>query len=397
MKKRIKIYIQHVSELFKCEPASGILLFICAVIAIIIANSSYSTVYSEVLHTNISIGYKEYYISMSLAHWINDGLMAIFFFVVGMEIKKEVLIGELRSLKTTILPIAAALGGMIVPAIVYLAFNYNQGSIHGFGIPMATDIAFALGVLSLVGQKAPKGIVIFLTALAVVDDLGAIIVIAVFYTNQISWFYLVLSVIILLVLILANRCNVQSQTVFILLGIMLWFTVLKTGIHATFAGVLLGLIIPGSKDSKNYSKTMLYKLEHTISPWSSYVIMPIFALSNAGVILNKSSFSSIMSTPVSLGIILGLILGKQVGIYSVSILLIKLKIAKLPSGVNKKHLYAASVLGGIGFTMSIFISSLTFTEEAILSTAKISIIVASLVSAIFGYILFRCMKSDKNT
>lgn len=381
-------------DFFKSESFSGIILLTCTVIAILLVNLNFAPIYNEILHKNITIGYKAASVSMSISHWINDGLMAAFFFVIGMEIKKELLIGELKSLKTTILPIAAAIGGIVVPAILYALFNYNQPTINGFGIPMATDIAFALGVISLVGKKAPKGIVVFLTALAIVDDLGAIIVIAIFYGTEISWFYFLLSLAIVSVLILANKFKVKSSAIFIIIGIVLWFTMFKSGIHATLAGVLLGMIIPGSRDEEAFKKSMLNKLEHAISPCSSYLIMPIFALANAGVVINMSSLSTIMSTPVSVGIILGLFLGKQLGIFGISTILVKLGIAKFPLGVNQKHLYGASVLGGVGFTMSIFISSLSFSDEAILSTAKISIIAASLLSAIWGLIIFALIKPE---
>ncbi|WP_160671031.1 Na+/H+ antiporter NhaA [Clostridium sp. C8-1-8] len=379
---------------FKNEASSGILLLACSIIAILAVNSEFGPSYNEFLHNSLAIGYKDASISMSIGHWINDGLMAIFFFVVGMEIKKELLIGELKSIKTTILPIAAAIAGMIVPSIIYAISNYNQPTIHGFGVPMATDIAFALGIISLVGKKAPKGIVVFLTALAIVDDLGAIIVIALFYSSELSWLYLLISAVIVCLLVLANRLKVKSPAVFIILGFILWFTVHKSGIHSTFAGVLLGMTIPGSKDEEEFENSMLNKLEKAISPWSSYLIMPLFALANAGVAISTNSISTIMSTPVSIGIILGLFLGKQLGIFGISALLVKLKIAELPTGVNKKHLYGASILGGIGFTMSIFVSSLSFSDETILSTAKISIMVASLLSAILGLLIFNLTKAS---
>ncbi|SFC99475.1 Na+/H+ antiporter NhaA [Clostridium uliginosum] len=377
---------------FKNEYASGVVLLICAIIAIIIANSSLATTYENILHTNITIGYKEVSLSMSVLHWINDGLMAIFFFVVGMEIKRELVIGELKSFKKTILPVSAAIGGMIVPAIIYALFNYNEPTITGWGIPMATDIAFALGILSLVGKKAPKGIVIFLTALAIVDDLGAIIVIAMFYTSQISWGALILGLVIFIALILANRFKVKSTAVFIIGGILLWFCVLKSGIHATIAGVLLGMTLPVGKNIDEFKTSILHRLEHTLVPWSSFVIMPIFALANSGIDIDINSFSTIILTPVSLGIIFGLFIGKQVGIFGVSYILVKLKIAKLPSQVTKMHLYGASVLGGIGFTMSLFVSSLSFADKTVLSTAKISIMIASILAAILGMIIFKFIK-----
>lgn len=390
-----KIHKKHFDSFlyfFKSESASGLILLICAIIAITMANSSFASTYDNILHTNITIGYKEVSLSMSVLHWINDGLMAVFFFVVGMEIKRELVIGELKSFKKTILPVSAAIGGMIVPAVIYALFNYSKTTITGWGIPMATDIAFALGILSLVGKKAPKGIVVFLTALAIVDDLGAIIVIAIFYTSQISWGALILGLIIFLVLILANRFKVKSTSVFIIGGIFLWVCFLKSGIHATIAGVLLGMTLPVGKNEDEFKTSILHNLEHTLAPWSSFIIMPIFALANAGIYIDINSFSTVILTPVSLGIIFGLFIGKQVGIFGVSYILVKLKIAKLPSEVTTKHLYGASVLGGIGFTMSLFVSSLSFSDEAVLSTAKISIMVASILAAIVGMIIFKCIE-----
>ncbi|KZL89838.1 Na+/H+ antiporter NhaA [Clostridium magnum] len=379
---------------FKSEASSGVILLICAIAAMVIANSDLASSYDHILHRYITIGYRELSLSMSVLHWINDGLMAIFFFVVGMEIKREVAIGELKSIKKTILPVAAAVGGMIVPAIIYMVFNYNEATITGWGIPMATDIAFALGVLSLVGKNAPKGILIFLTALAIVDDLGAIIVIAVFYTSQISKVALIAALIVLGLLILANKLKVKSTAVFVIGGIILWIAVLKSGIHATIAGVLLGMVIPAGKNINEFKNSMLYKLEHTLTPYSAFVIMPIFALANSGVAIDIKSFLTVISAPVSLGIIFGLFIGKQVGVFGVSYLLVKFKIAKLPSQVTKKHLYGASVLAGIGFTMSLFVASLSFVDETILSTAKISIILASLLSAILGMVIFKFSKPE---
>ena len=379
---------------FKSEAASGVILLICAIAAMVIANSDLASSYDHILHRYITIGYRELSLSMSVLHWINDGLMAIFFFVVGMEIKREVAIGELKSIKKTILPVAAAVGGMIVPAIIYMVFNYNETTITGWGIPMATDIAFALGVLSLVGKNAPKGILIFLTALAIVDDLGAIIVIAVFYTSQISKVALIAALIVLGLLILANKLKVKSTAVFVIGGIILWIAVLKSGIHATIAGVLLGMVIPAGKNINEFKNSMLYKLEHTLTPYCAFVIMPIFALANSGVAIDIKSFLTVISAPVSLGIIFGLFIGKQVGVFGVSYLLVKFKIAKLPSQVTKQHLYGASVLAGIGFTMSLFVASLSFVDETILSTAKISIILASLLSAILGMVIFKFSKPE---
>lgn len=377
---------------FRNESSSGLVLLSFAVIAIIIANSSFAVTYENILHTYITIGYKDFSLSMSVLHWINDGLMAIFFLVVGMEIKREVVFGELKSLKKTILPISAAIGGMVVPAIIYELFNYNESTITGWGIPMATDIAFALGILSLVGRKAPKGIIVFLTALAIVDDLGAIIVIAIFYTSQISWSAFIISIIILIGLILANRFKVKFTAIYIILGILLWICVLKSGIHATIAGVLLGMGLPAGKNVHEFKTSILYKLEHTLTPWSSFVIMPIFALANSGIAIDINSLGATILEPVSLGIIFGLFVGKQIGIFGVSYILVKLKVAKLPAQVTKRHLYGASVLGGIGFTMSLFVSSLSFVDEIALAEAKISIMIASILAAIVGGIIFGLIK-----
>jgi len=379
---------------FKSESASGLILLICAIMAMVIANSSFVTTYNNILHTYITIGYKEFSLSMSVLHWINDGLMAIFFLVVGMEIKRELVFGELKSLKKTILPISAAIGGMIVPAIIYALFNYKEPTITGWGIPMATDIAFALGILSLVGKKAPKGIIVFLTALAIVDDLGAIIVIAIFYTSQISWSALFLGLIILIALAIANRFKVKSTFLYVILGILLWICVLKSGVHATIAGVLFGMVLPIGKNVQEFKASILYKIEHALTPLSSFIIMPIFALANSGITIDVNSFGAIILKPVSLGIIFGLFIGKQIGIFGASYILVKLKLASLPSQVTKRHLYGASVLGGIGFTMSLFVSSLSFADETVLATAKISIMIASILAAIVGAIIFVLIKFE---
>lgn len=393
MKKKIQNKVlNQFAYFFKNEASSGLILLTFAVIAIVIANSGLAGAYEEILHTDITIGYKDFSLSMSFLHWINDCLMAVFFLVVGMEIKSEIRFGELKSLKKTILPISAAIGGMIVPAIIYVLFNYKEPTITGWGIPMATDIAFALGILSLVGRKAPKGIVVFLTALAIADDLGAIIVIAVFYTSQISFSALIAAGIIFIALILANKFKVKFTSVYIILGILLWICVLKSGIHATIAGVLLGMTLPAGKNIHDFKNSILYKVEHALTPISSFVIMPIFALANSGIAIDLNNLSTGIFEPVSLGIIFGLFAGKQIGIFCSSYILVKLKIAKLPQQVTKRHLYGASVLGGIGFTMSLFVTSLSFPSEAILNEAKISIMIASILAAIWGAIVFALIK-----
>lgn len=390
MKKDIKFFTS-ISSFFKSGSASGFILLFCAIIAIIIANSNLNTAYNHIIHSYITIGYKKFSLSMSLLHWINDGLMAIFFLVVGMEIKRELAIGELKHLNKTILPISAAIGGMVLPAAIYLLFNYKEPTNIGWGIPMATDIAFALGILSLVAKKAPKGIVIFLTALAIIDDLGAVIVIAVFYTSQISRTALILASIIFIALLLVNRLKIKLLSVYIIFGIALWICLLKSGVHATIAGVLLGMSLPVGKDTDEYKTSLLHRLEHVLAPWSAFVIMPLFALANAGVTIDFNNLSTLILTPVSLGIIFGLFVGKQLGIFGVSYILIKLKIAELPSQVTIKHLYGASILGGIGFTMSLFISSLSFSNESILATAKIGIIVSSILAGFAGTVIFKLL------
>lgn len=377
---------------FKSESMSGLILLSFALIAIIIANSSYSSIYNNTLTKYVTIGYKNFSLSMSILHWINDGLMTIFFLVVGMEIKRELLFGELKSFKNTILPISAAIGGMIAPAVIYIIFNYKKTTITGWGIPIATDIAFALGILSLVGKKAPKGIIVFLTALAIVDDLGAIFIIAIFYTNKISWLALLIGSFILIALILINKFKVNYTSIYAIGGILLWICILKSGIHSTIAGVLLAMVLPTGKDINEFKTSVLHKLEDKLVPWSSFLVMPIFALANSGIVININNLLSIIFTPISLGIILGLFAGKQLGIFGISYVLVKLKIAKLPPHVTKIHLYGASSLGGIGFTMSMFISSLSFADETMLSIAKLSIMIASVLSAILGTIVFKSIK-----
>jgi NhaA family Na+:H+ antiporter len=391
-------YMNLFKKFFQHEASSGIILLLCAVIAVIIANSPLAYDYDHLLHSYVTIGFGKLSLSMSLLHWINDALMAVFFFVVGMEIKREIVVGELKSIKRTILPVAAAIGGMVVPAIIYAAFNVGKPTISGWGIPMATDIAFALGILSLVGSKrAPKGIVVFLTALAIVDDLGAILVIAIFYTSQISITALLAGLAAVAGLVIINKLKVNSVLAYTALGLILWVCLLKSGIHATIAGVVLGMTIPTVGKDNCFESSMLQKLEHTLAPWSAYLIMPVFALANSGVAFDFNDFPSVITSPVSLGIIFGLFVGKQIGIFGASYLLVKLKVATLPSMVTSKHLYAASILGGIGFTMSLFVSSLSFTDNAQLSIAKISIMTASVLAAVVGLLVFKTIKPQEDT
>ena len=380
--------IKPFEDFFRHESSSGVILIVFSLIAIFLANSPYAVDYERFIHYKLTIGFSNLSLSKSLLHWVNDGLMVIFFFLVGMEIKRELVVGELNSVKKAALPIGAAIGGMIFPALIYLFINRGTTNITGWGIPMATDIAFALAALSLLGsKKAPEGLAVFLTALAIVDDLGAILVIAIFYTEKVSLMALLMAVVILTALILANKFRIKSVSIYLFMGILLWFALLKSGIHATIAGVLLGMIIPVKSTKGCSDRTMLSQLEHALQPWVAFGIMPIFAFANAGVSLDVGRLREIVISPVSIGIIAGLFLGKQMGIFGASYIMLKLKLASLPRKVTIKQLYGASVLGGIGFTMSIFIATLVFQNANVLATAKISIILASLLSAMVGFVL----------
>lgn len=380
--------IKPFENFFKHEAAGGIILVFLSFVAVAWANSPLAPAYEQLFHYPITIGYGKLALSKSLLHWINDGLMAVFFFVVGMEIKRELVAGELQSVKKAILPIGAALGGMIVPAAIYLFFNRGTANVSGWGIPMATDIAFALGIISLLGRKkTPKGLAVFLTALAIIDDLGAILVIALFYTEQISWLALLTALGILLALLLANKLRVKSVALFLTLGILLWLALLKSGVHATIAGILLGLTIPVRSTGSSDETPMLHRLEHALHPWVAFGIMPVFALANAGVAVDLSGIGQVIANPVSIGIIAGLFVGKQLGVFGVAYLMIRFKLASLPGKVTMRHLYGVSILAGIGFTMSLFIATLAFQDEGLLAVAKTSIIIASIASAIGGLLV----------
>jgi len=382
-------------EFFRLESASGILLAGFTLLALIWANSPWKESYEAFWHLEVSIGFGGAHLSKSLLHWINDGLMAIFFLVVGLEIKRELLIGELAEIKKATLPIAAATGGMIVPALIYVAFNYETSAVSGWGTPMATDIAFSLGVLTLLGKRAPYQLKIFLTAFAIVDDLGAVLVIAIFYTSEISFIALGATVLALAALLVLNKAGVRRLLPYLLVGLLLWFAVLKSGVHATIAGVMLAITIPARGDSEQHEtyteRTPLQRLEHTLHPWVSFIIMPVFALSNAGVELSGQLLSAILH-PVGLGIILGLLLGKQIGITLFSWLAVRTGIGSLPTGVRWLHVYGASLLGGIGFTMSLFIAALAFGEGHLASIAKIGVLIASGLAGTVGWIVLRKTK-----
>ncbi len=410
------------------EASSGILLMICAISAIIIANSSLLPLYDKVLHVNVTLGAGSFAITHSLHHWINDGLMALFFFVVGLEIKREILVGELADRKQAILPIAAAMGGMIVPALIYVMLNRGGEAIAGWGIPMATDIAFAVGVLALLGKGVPKALVGFLLALAIVDDLGAVLVIAVFYTEKIHMGALLFSGFCFGMLVLSNFAGLRRPLPYVIFGTLLWLGMLKSGVHATLAGVLAALTIPANsycdnsifvekmgdltkkftefglasktimenskqqailQSMENYVHKMespLQRMEHNLHIWVSFLIVPIFALANAGIPIEFSQLDNILIHPVTMGVFFGLIFGKIIGITGFSWIVLKAGWSKLPHNVTFSQITGVSFLAGIGFTMSIFIGSLAFADHSeYLLNAKIGIIFASLLAGIIGF------------
>ena len=371
---------------FKLEAASGLLLLISAICALIISNSSFSSIYFEILESYFFIGVNNIGIKLSLLHWINDALMAIFFFFVTLEIKREFIDGELSNRKQALLPIIAAVGGMLVPALIYIYINYyNRDTLNGWAIPTATDIAFSLGVLSLLGSRVPISLKVFLTALAIIDDLGAIVIIAFFYTGDLSINYLSLLLITFVCLIFLNKFNVKKFLPYLFFGLILWFFTHESGVHATIAGVLLATVIPHREKEKDFS--LLTKIEHNISPYVAFGIMPLFALANAGVSLEGITLSSLMS-PVPLGILLGLFFGKQIGVLLFSFVSIKLKIAQMPNNANWLNLYGVGILTGIGFTMSLFIGNLAFVENIqYMDGVKIGVLAGSLLSTLCGYFL----------
>ena len=371
---------------FKLEAASGLLLLISAVIALFISNSNLSNLYFETLNRYLFVGINNFGIKMSLLHWINDALMAVFFFFVTLEIKREFLQGELSNRKQALLPIIAAIGGMLVPALIYVYINFQTGdTLNGWAIPSATDIAFSLGVLSLLGSRVPISLKVFLTALAIIDDLGAIVIIAFFYSGDLSIKYLSLLLITFIALIILNKFNIKKFIPYLLLGLILWFFTHESGIHATISGVLLATVIPHRKKEKDFS--LLTKIEHSISPYVAFGIMPLFALANAGVSLSGMNFDSLL-LPVPLGILLGLFIGKQIGVFLFSIISIKLNIAQMPNNANWLNFYGVGVLTGIGFTMSLFIGNLAFVENVqYISGVKIGVLTGSLLSTVFGYVL----------
>ena len=371
---------------FKLEAASGLLLLISAIIALIISNSDISDIYFETFNRYIFIGVNNFGLKLSLLHWINDALMAIFFFFVTLEIKREFLQGELSSLKQAILPIVGAVGGMVVPAAIYIYINFNTAdTLNGWAIPSATDIAFSIGILSLLGSRVPISLKVFLTALAIIDDLGAIVIIAFFYSGEISYLYLSLILITFIILLILNKFGIKRFLPYLILGLFLWFFTYKSGVHATIAGVLLASIIPHRKKEHDFS--LLIKLEHAISPYVAYFIMPLFAFANAGVSFEGLTLYSLLE-PVPLGIMLGLFVGKQLGVFVFSYASIKLGFAQMPSSSNWLSFYGVGILTGIGFTMSLFVGNLAFIDNMqYIDGVKIGVLTGSLLSTLIGYIL----------
>ncbi|NBC05637.1 MAG: Na+/H+ antiporter NhaA [Bacteroidetes bacterium] len=425
-----KILLAPLARFINNSTTGGIVLFAAAVTALVLANSPLQEVYHHFWEHTFSIGFDEYIVSQSLHHWINDGLMSIFFFVIGLELKREIMVGELSKPKNAVLPILAGLGGMAVPALLYLTFNSSGGAFAGWGIPMATDIAFALGILYMLGDRVPVSLKVFLTVLAIVDDLGAVLIIALFYTTEISMMNLLFGGGFLSILIIANLLGVRSTLFYGIVGIGgLWLAFLLSGVHATVAGVIAALTIPANvkiqdkkfvlkmnaltndfeKSTPNnvtlltyeqlhivdrirfYSKaalTPLQRLEHAMTPLVAFIVMPVFALANAGITFSGGFAESVVSN-VSLGVIAGLVLGKFIGILAISKLLVTLKLAVLPDGLNWRHIYGVAMLAGVGFTMSLFITDLAFVDLEHVIQAKIGIFVGSIISGVGGFLILR--------
>jgi len=415
---------------FKVEAASGILLIIATIIAMVWANSGFSGTYDKIVHWELTVQIGQVFkLSKPMILWVNDGLMAIFFFVVGLEIKREIMIGELSTFRKAALPIFAAIGGMLIPAVFFVVVHGNNPGVEGWGVPMATDIAFSLGILSLLGKRVPLALKVFLAAFAIVDDLGAVLVIAAFYSESIGWDYLLIGGGLFVLLALSLRVGMRSGTVFLVVGGFIWYYVLKSGLHPTIAGVMLAFIVPVGRtiklgvfnrvmksnlvpfgDSESEEKLLLNNeqlhaidnidtyvqkvqsplqyLEHKLHSITSYFVMPIFALANAGVLLSAASGEPVIGR-ISVSIALALVVGKVIGILLLSWIGVKLKITDLPEGTTWVHMLGLALLGGIGFTMSMFISSLAFQDATLLNQAKIGILIGSLVAGLGGYLILK--------
>ena len=372
-------------EFFQSEIAGGLLLICCTLLSLFLANSAAGPSYLHWIHHHLDLSFANIHLDLSLEQWVNDGLMAVFFLLVGLEIERELYKGELRSFKNALLPILAATGGMLVPALIHFLFNAGTPYQAGFGIPMATDIAFALGILSLAGKKVPVSLKIFLTALAIIDDLGAITVIAIFYTSHFSWAYLAGALGMFLLLYLLGKRKFNVLPVYLLGGLIMWYCMLQSGVHTTIAGVLLAFAIPFHQDDK---RNISYSLQHALHRPAAFIILPLFALANTAIELPGSMLSGLF-TSNSMGIFWGLFLGKLVGILGLSFLAIRMGWASLPQQVGWRQMTGAALLGGIGFTMSLFIANLAFSDPEVVTQSKISILAGSLVSALAGLAVLR--------
>ena len=417
-------FIQPIGEFANTEASGGIFLLVATALALAWANSPWDHYYFDLIHAHLAVDLGIFSIDNSLGHLVNDGLMTVFFFVVGLEIKRELLHGELASRRKAALPVAAAIGGMVVPALIYVAWNAGSDGARGWGIPMATDIAFAMGVLALLGRRAPFSLKVFLLALAIVDDLGAILVIAIFYTDSISLEALFWAGFMLVVILAAARGGVHSTDVYVVLGVLFWAAVYKSGIHATLAGVVLAMLTPArprftQRDFEGSALDLLVsyrhardrgeteqaqqvleefealsrgtespldRLEHTLHPWVSYLIVPVFALVNAGVVISGGLISDSVSSPISLGIASGLVIGKPLGIFVACFIAVRLGIADLPTNTNYGHIIGLGLIAGIGFTVSLFITGLAFDSALYIDEAKLGILAASAAAGVIGFV-----------
>lgn len=440
--KVVKSLVSPIDNFLKLETSSGILLILFTIVALVWANSSVRESYEHFIHYNISFSFGDWTLAKGLQHWVNDGLMVIFFFVVGLEIKRELIIGELSTAKKAALPMFAALGGMIAPALLYTYFNYGEAGESGWGIPMATDIAFAVGILTLMNKKVPFSLKVFLLALAIVDDLGAVLVIAIFYTEQIVGSALGTALVASILISILSFSGVRKISIYLSLAVVLWLSILQSGVHATIAGVILGFLTPIEpfvdkedtlKEIDNLAKKVseglagaaepgvqeldgtqiknlkalrgkiveieppLERLIHSLHPWVSYLIMPVFALVNAGVHIESFVFSEFIANHISLGIIFGLLVGKPLGVLLFSFIAIKMNIARLPRNVSWYQMTCVGILSGIGFTMAIFVSNLALKVPDLNSFSKLGILTASFTASIIGLIMLFLMKDTKKS
>jgi len=386
---------QAIKNFFSREEKSGILLLLFATLALITVNSPLQSLYYDIKYTDIPISLGDFNFTKSVSHWVNDGLMAIFFFVIGLELKREILEGELSSFDRMVLPAIAAVGGMAAPALIYILININNPeNMSGWAIPTATDIAFSLAVLLIIGKSVPLSLKVFLLSLAIIDDLGAVLIIAFFYTAEISSIYLLYSLIVFGLLVVVNLSGNQRMYIYMILGIFLWYFVLKSGVHATIAGVLLATTIPNNVEN-NVDHSMLKHLEHKLHNFVGILVLPVFAFFNSDINFSDVTMSSVYS-PLSMGVILGLLLGKPIGITLFTYVGMKTKLFSLPENVTLKDVFGLSLLCGIGFTMSLFINGLAFTETYLIDSSKLGIFIGSIVSAIAGYLILKSKYSDSN-